>query len=144
VPLYEGDAQFTIATPAVGTHKVIVAYAQQSGYDAAPPWNESFTVNYAPVNVALTPSSWYATVGTAITFQAAITSWSAGPPNAIGNVYFFDGNTMLAGVPVNSNGQASYTTSSLTAGTHTIKAEYVNLGGNYANGFTTATITLAQ
>jgi hypothetical protein len=143
VPLYEGDAQFTIATPAVGTHKVIVAYAQQSGYDAATPWNETFTVLPAPVNVSLTPSTWYAPVGTAITFQAAITSWSAGPPHTTGSVSFSDGSTLLATVPVNSSGQASYTTNSLTVGTHTITANYVDQG-SYANGVTTATITLVQ
>ena len=50
-----------------------------------------FTVTNAPVIVQLTPSTWYLTGGN-LTLTAAIQSWSAGPPNQIGTVVFYDGN----------------------------------------------------
>lgn len=138
-----GNAQFTISEPIVGSHQVVVAYAQQTNYAAATPQTETFSVAAAPVNVALTPSSWYATVGTSITFTASVSSWSAGPPAGNGVVAFYDGSTLLSMVPVNSSGQASYTSSALPVGTQTVTASFTG-GANYATGSGTATITIAQ
>jgi len=143
VPLSNGNAQFTLTTPNVGTHTVILAYAQQTNYTSATPQTETFTVTPAPVNVSLTPSSWYAKAGTSLTFQAAVSSSSAGAPNANGAVSFYDGSTLLSTIPVNSSGQASYTTAGLSAGTHTVTATYAG-GTNYASGSTSVTITLTQ
>jgi hypothetical protein len=142
VSLSGGNAQFTITKPTAGNQNVVIGYAQQTNYAAAQPQTETFTVTPAPVQVSLTPSTWYATVGTSITFSAAITSWSAGAPNS-GNVSFYHGSTLLATVPVNSAGQASYTTSSLPAESQTITATYSG-GANYASGSTSVTITLVH
>ncbi|MGB6743165.1 MAG: Ig-like domain repeat protein [Terracidiphilus sp.] len=141
VPLSNGNAQFTITKPVAGNQSVAIGYAQQTNYAAAASQTENFTVTPAPVNVSLTPSTWYATVGTAITFQAAVSSWSAGPPDGIGAVSFYNGSTLLATVPVNASGQASYTTSSLSAGSRMITATYAG-GANYATGSSSVTITL--
>jgi sugar lactone lactonase YvrE len=143
VPISNGSASFTITEPAAGSHNVVISYAQQGNFSAAGPQTESFTVTPAPVNVALTPSTWYSTVGTSVTFSVSVTSWSAGAPNANGAVSFYDGTTLLAMVPVNSNGQASYTTSSLPVGSQTITATYAG-GTNYATGSTSVTITLVK
>jgi plastocyanin len=143
VPISGGSAGFTIALPAAGSHHVVVAYAQQTNYAAAVPQTETFTVTLAPVNVALTPSTWYASVGTTVTFQVAVTSWSAGAPNATGNVSFYDGSTLLTRVPVSASGQASYAAAHLAAGTHSITATYAN-GVNYASGSANVSITLVR
>ena len=143
VPLSNGNAQFTLSRPNAGTHTVIVAYSQQTNYAAATSQAETFTVTPAPVNVSLTPSSWYAKAGTSLTFQAAVSSWSAGAPNETGTVSFYDGTTLLSAVPVNANGQASFTTASLPAGTQTINVTYAG-GTNYASGSVGVTITLTQ
>jgi len=142
VALSNGNAQFTLTKPSAGTHTVLISYAQQTNYAAATPQTETFTVTPAPVYVALTPSAWYAAAGSSITFQAAVSSWSAGPPNANGSVSFYNGSALLATVPVNAAGQASYTTSSLSAGSDTITATYAG-GSNYASGSTSVTITIA-
>jgi sugar lactone lactonase YvrE len=143
VPLSNGNASFTITEPSVGNQTVVIGYAQQSNYAAAPSQTENFTVTPAPVNVALSPSTWYTTVGTSVIFQASVTSWSAGSPNDNGAVSFYDGSTLLATVPVNSSGQAGYTTSSLPVGNQTITATYAG-GSNYASGSSSVTITLTQ
>jgi sugar lactone lactonase YvrE len=143
VPLSNGNAQFTLTKPNVGTHTVIIGYAQQTNYAAGKSQTETFTVTAAPVIVSLTPSSWFAKAGTSLTFQSTVSSWSAGAPNATGAISFYDGATLLSTVPVNASGQASYTTSSLAAGSHTITATYAG-GTNYATGSDSVTITLTQ
>jgi hypothetical protein len=141
VPLSNGNAQFTIANPAVGNQSLVIGYAQQTNYAAATPQTENFTVTPAPVQVSLSPSTWYATAGTTIVFNASVASWSAGPPNNNGAISFYDGSTLLALVPVNGSGQASYATSSLPVGSQTITATYAG-GTNYASGSSSVTITL--
>ena len=60
--------------------------------------------------------------GQAVTFTATVT---AGSPVAAGTITFREGATILAGpTAVDAAGHASFTTSALTAGTHTITADY--------------------
>jgi hypothetical protein len=61
-------------------------------------------------------------LGATVTFTATVT---AGSPVTTGTVTFRDGATVLAaGVAVNGSGQASFTTSALASGSHTISATY--------------------
>lgn len=142
VPLQWGNAGFTLALPAVGTHTVAIAYAQQGNYGAASAAPQSFTVTAAPVYVLLTPSTWFAKAGSQITFRAVISSWSAGVPKSTGSVTFSERGTTLATVPVDGSGTASFATAGLAAGSHTVKATYDG-GANYASGVSSVTITLA-
>jgi hypothetical protein len=71
-------------------------------------------------STALSSSADPSDVGDTITFTASVTS-SSGTPT--GSVAFFDGATSLATVPL-SSGAASFTTSSLAAGSHNISAQY--------------------
>jgi hypothetical protein len=65
------------------------------------------------------------TVGQAVTFRATVTS-GGGTPN--GSVQFsIDGSNVGAPVALNASGQATYSTSSLASGNHTVAAVY---GGN--------------
>jgi hypothetical protein len=95
------------------------------------------------VYVALTPSLWYVTGGN-LTLTAAVQSWSAGPPDAIGTVTFRYGNMVIGQVPVNASGVASKTiaATSLPNGPDSITATYQ--GPNYATSSTTVTITVAH
>jgi hypothetical protein len=80
---------------------------------------------------SLTSSDDTSFVGQNVTFTAAVTSPTTGTIN--GMVAFKDGDTELATVSL-SNGTATYTTSSLTAGAHSITAVY---GGS--SNFNTST-----
>jgi len=60
--------------------------------------------------------------GTSITFTATVTSSGVNPPT--GNVTFADGSNTLGFVAVNGSGVASYSTSSLIPGLHSITATY--------------------
>ena len=141
--LQNGNAQFTLNRPQTGTHSVVIGYAAQTNYATANSITERFTVSPAPVVVQLIPSSWYVTGGN-LTLNATIQSWSAGPPNQIGTVIFYDGRNLLATVPVSVTGTAAIAlpASSLTNGSHTIRAAYSG-GQNYSAGSASATITVA-
>ncbi len=89
------------------------------------------TVTKAASAVALTSSTSNANLNANVTFTATVTSQSSGTPT--GSVEFLDGSTVLGTGPLNNNGVATYTTSSLTAGLHKITAVYqgdVNFTGS--------------
>jgi Bacterial Ig-like domain (group 3) len=144
VPLNWGVALFSIPKPAVGRHTVVVSYAAQTNYAAATPQKESFTVTLAPVNISLTPSSAYLTGGN-LKLTASVQSWSAGPPRSTGAVTFSDGSKVLAVVPVNAAGAASFTVAAtaLSNGSHTFTAAYSG-GTNYGTGHSSVVVTVAH
>ena len=144
LPLQNGSVQFILTLPPAGTHHVLINYAAQTNYAAAKPVNESFIVTNAPVVIQLTPSTWYLTGGS-LTLSAAIQSWSAGPPNQIGSVVFYDGSNIVATVGVNASGMAATTVaaSSLSNGSHTFRANYSG-GTNYAAGSASVTVNVAK
>jgi len=86
-------------------------------------------VNAADTSVLLASSANPAMVGTPITFTATITSRGE---TATGKVIFLDGSAVL-GSAVVTGGFANFTTSSLTAGLHTINARYAGDTGTQAS-----------
>ena len=62
-----------------------------------------------------------ATEGQVVTLTAKVTSSSSTPT---GMVTFKEGSAMLATIPLDAGGQASFSTAGLTAGTHSITATY--------------------
>jgi hypothetical protein len=140
VALTNGNAVITIAKPAVGSHKVVISYPLQTNFAAAAAQTESFNVTAAPASVILTPSATSAKTGTSLKFTAAVTSLSAGAPNATGSITFLDGAKVLATVAVGTTGQATYTTTTLAVGTHTITANYA---GSTSYGTATAAVTVS-
>jgi hypothetical protein len=136
-----GATVFTISKPTVGTHSIVIAYPQQGNYQGATLPPNTFTVTAAPVQVAVVSSSTQLTAGASVTFTANVTSSTAGTPNATGSVSFYDGSTLLGTAQVNGSGQAVYSTTSLTTGTHTITATYSGTT-NYRTGSATVTVNV--
>ncbi len=110
----------------------------------------SLTVAKVAPSVALASSANPANVSSSITFTATASS-SAGTPT--GSVDFYDGATLL-GSGTLASGVATYATSSLTSGTHSITAAYAG-DSNFAtitssavsqvvSGPTTPTVTWVQ
>jgi hypothetical protein len=71
----------------------------------------------ATLSTSLTPANF----GTPVTFTATVTGNIAVPNGA---VQFFDGGSLLGSGTLNAAGVATFTTSSLAVGTHTITANY--------------------
>lgn len=144
VPLVSGAANIILPKPPVGNHSLTVSYPAQTNYAAAGPKVQTFSVTPAPVVVKLTPSAWSVTGGT-LTLSASIQSSSAGAPNATGTVTFKNGANVLAIVPVNATGMASFSVlvSSLPTGNDVFTATYSG-GTNYGTGSTSITVRVAR
>ena len=97
------------------------------------------TVTKTATNTALQSSSTPSTLGQSITFTATVTP-AGGSGTPTGTVTFADGSTALGTGTLNSAGQAIYSTSSLTLGTHSITASY----GGDANFLASASAALSQ
>lgn len=81
---------------------------------------------YHPAGMTLTksPDTGDAAYGAPVTFTATLTLNPDAPLPQNGTVSFYDSNTLLATVPLDPNGVASYTTSGLAIGGHTIRAVF--------------------
>ncbi len=136
-------ALFGVKKPTVGTHTMVITYPEQGNWGSFTLPLQTFVVSAAPVNVALTPSTWYAKAGTVINLSVSITSWSAGPPNSIGSVMFYDGTKLLGTAAVDASGRANLSAGVLAYGTHSITATYSG-NGQYASGSGNVTISIGK
>jgi Bacterial Ig-like domain (group 3)/FG-GAP-like repeat len=127
-PLLNGSGVATVSTSSLipGSHSITAVY----GGDANDTANSSpvlVQVVQASTNTLLTSSLNPSSPGATVIFTAAVTS-SAGTPG--GSVTFLDGTTTLGTGTLNGAGVATYSTSSLAPGPHSITASY-GAAGNY-------------
>ena len=121
------QATFTISSLAVGSHTITAAYSgdtsftTSTGSDSASPQvvNKASTIT----TVGSTPNP--STTGQIVTFTATVAPVSPGAGTSTGTVNFTEGATTLAtSVTLNGSDQATFKTSSLAVGSHTITAVY--------------------
>jgi hypothetical protein len=98
----------------------------------------------SPTSTSITGSPNPSNQGQLVTFIATVSCVACGPPT--GSVTFTDNGTPLAGganIGLTSSGanqsRATFSTTALTAGSHTIKASYVPDSGNFTSSFGTTT-----
>ncbi|MGO8789168.1 MAG: Ig-like domain repeat protein [Terriglobia bacterium] len=119
-----------------GSYTVSVTYSGDSNYMPVPTATPvPLTVNKASPAVVVASSLNPVLVTNPVTFTATVSSAAATPT---GSVSFADGQTPLGSAPL-AQGVATFTTSSLTAGTHSITAIYSG-DDNFAS-VTSAAIT---
>ena len=78
------------------------------------------------------------TVGANVTFTAKVTA--ANGPTPVGSATFKNGTTTLGTVTLNSSGVATFSTKTLTAGTHSITGAY----GGSATDLSSTSSALSQ
>lgn len=96
----------------------------------------TLTVNTAAVTTAITSSKNPTVFGQAVTFLTTVNATTGTPT---GNVTFLDGASSLGTATLDSTGAASFTTSALGVGTHTVTASYSgdsNFNANTSSPFT--------
>jgi hypothetical protein len=116
-----GGRASTSAVPSTtGTNVITASYSGDSNFDASSATKDQ-TVNQATTRTAVTSSQNPSNLGQSVTFTAEIAPQFGG--ETTGTVTFKDDSTTLAVVTVSGN-KAALTTSTLTAGTHSITVIY--------------------
>jgi hypothetical protein len=124
VALANGQASYSTAFTTTGTRYITAVYSGDANNLASTSPVLSQVVNALPAGTTtkVGTSSSPSFINQAVTFTATITSTYGPIPNGE-TVTFYDGTTLL-GTGATSSGTATFTTSSLAARTHTIKASY--------------------
>ena len=124
VALANNQAAYSTSYPAKGTHAITATYSgeyNRATGSISPAVQESVTVQ-RPSKTAATTSGSPSPLGQPVTFTARVTSAYGSIPDGE-PVRFYDGRTAI-GTSVTASGMAEFTTSALTAKTHSIKAIY--------------------
>jgi Concanavalin A-like lectin/glucanases superfamily/Bacterial Ig-like domain (group 3) len=129
-----GVATFSSASLAVASHSITAVYGGDAHFTGSTSVALTQTVNKALAAVALTSSLNPSTHGTAVTFTATVSAIAPGAGIPSGTVAFKDGATTLIAVALNASGVATFTTSSLAVGTHSITASYSGDGNFHGAG----------
>jgi len=116
----DGTASITPTLSAVGVRNLTANYSGDlvSGPGSSAVLTE--TVNKAATQIIILSSSITSNVGASVTFETSIQIAPPGSGNAQepgGQLAFYDGQTLLGSVPI-KNATANFTTSSLSAGSH--------------------------
>ena len=127
-----GTASFSTSTLSVGTHSITAVYSGDANYNGVTSAALAQVVNKITPPLTITSSLNPAPQGSAVTFIATV------PAGATGTVQFLDGTTVL-GTGTVSSGAASFSTTALSVGTHSITAVYSG-DANY-NGATSSAVS---
>jgi hypothetical protein len=131
--IVNGQATLTVPSLPIGTNQITVTAIDTftSGTITSPP--TQVTVAKATVSITLTSSANPSSPGQAVTFSATIHA------GATGSITFLDGTNILGTGTISAAGIATFTTSTLTIGSHPVTASY---GGDSSyNAATSAVLT---
>jgi len=118
-----GVATYTLNSLGAGTHSITAAYAGDSNYLSAVSAAVSQVVTRVPVTITATSSLNPSNFGQPVTFTFTVIG-VAGLTTPTGSIAFTDGGTLIASPVLNPLGVATYTTVTLSGGTHSLSAAY--------------------
>ncbi|WP_326608936.1 Ig-like domain repeat protein [Streptomyces scopuliridis] len=118
-----GVATFTTSTLSVGSHSLTAVYNGDVDFSGSTSPIDVQTVTQAGTSTALTSAPDPSVFGQAKTLTATVTAVLPGAGTPTGTVDFFDGATLL-GTATLSGGVATFTTSTLSVGSHSLTAVY--------------------
>ena len=123
VTLVGGSASFTTSSLPFGIHSITAQYSGDATFNGSTSAAFLQTVNNPKANsvtsVSLSAGTNPLVFGNSLTFMANVT-----PASATGTVVFFDGPTPISGNLTLSSGTVSLTIPALSAGPHSITAQY--------------------
>jgi beta-glucanase (GH16 family) len=131
VAVSNGSATSSPFSLPVGVHSITAVYSGDSNFAGNSGSLPTQTVNQAHSSTTLSSSLNPSAFGQAVVFTAAVSVVAPGAGTLTGNVQFKDGTTNLGTTVAVSNGSATFSTSSLTVGAHSITAVYSG-DGNFA------------
>jgi autotransporter-associated beta strand protein len=144
VQISNGQAVFSTFMLSVGNHTITAAYNGDGNFNSSTSAPLTQTITKANTTTALTASPNPATFGQSVTFTAVVTPQGLSFASPTGTVTFTVDGTAQTPVPLGNpstsgSSQATFTTSTLGVGSHTISATY-NGDGNF-NTSTSAALT---
>ncbi|MDF3294442.1 Ig-like domain-containing protein, partial [Streptomyces sp. RB6PN23] len=129
VTLSGGVATLIVSTLPVGTRTIRATYNGDSNFTGSTSTTSNQMVTKANSNTALTSAPDPSVFGQSKTLTATVTAAAPGAGTPTGTVSFFDGATLL-GTSTLSGGMATFSTTTLAIGTHSLTAVY-NGSGNF-------------
>jgi hypothetical protein len=121
----KGVASLKTSALTAGSHTITAVYNANATFDTSQASVVQAVQRSTVTNVVSSPNP--SAPGQNVAFTATVTS--SGTPVTAGTVTFMEGTTVLAGpIALDGSGQASFATSSLTAGRHKIAANYSPAG----------------
>jgi hypothetical protein len=121
------QATLKVSSLAVGSHSLTAVYGGDSNFAVSTSPAVSEKVNQANSKTTLSSSASSAVWGQSVTFTATVSTVSPGAGTPTGTVTFQDGSTVLGTGTlqvVNGVDEATFTTSALAVGSHSITAVY--------------------
>ncbi len=119
-----GHASLTTSTLSVASHSITAVYGGSTNFNASTSAALTQTVAKDGTTTAVTSSLNPSAHNQAVTFTATVVADAPGTAIPTGTLTFKNGTKKLGSSSLNAAGQASFTTSSLAAGTHSITAVY--------------------
>jgi Bacterial Ig-like domain (group 3) len=116
-----GLATFSTANLLDGTHSITASYGGDSNFIASTSQPVAITVSKGTAAITLTQDSTSTAFGAAVTFTATVSGPDTMPT---GTVTFMDGATAIGTGTLNASGVATFATTTLAGGSHTITAVY--------------------
>ena len=137
-----GQAMATITSLGTGSYTIVATYTATTTYAASSSAAVNETVVGAESVTVLSATPKPATAGQTVNFTATVKA-AQGSAIPTGTVVFTDGTATLGTTALNASGAATFSTATLTPGTHTITATYSG-GANFnpSSASITETITV--
>jgi Bacterial Ig-like domain (group 3)/FG-GAP-like repeat len=117
-----GLASFSFSTLGIGTHNITADYGGDNSFNPSTSPLLSQMVQQGNTSIALVSSANPSTVSQSVNFTATVSSGTGITPT--GAVKFMDGLGLLGSSSLNSGGVAAFSSSMLSAGTHSLTAVY--------------------
>jgi autotransporter-associated beta strand protein len=132
------QATFTTTGLSAASHSITAVYSGDANFTTSTSSTLSQIVNHDSTATAVSSSNNPVISGQSVTLTATVTANSPGSGIPTGTVNFLDGSTTLGTGTLNGSGQATFTTSALSTGSHSITAVYAG-DDNYAGSTSIAT-----
>jgi sugar lactone lactonase YvrE len=135
-----GTASLAIGTLTAGTHILTAVYSGDTNHSGSTSISLSELI-VSPATASLASSLNPSTSGNSVTFTIKITGSTTASSSAVptGTVLLRDGSTLLATLPLDATGSATFSTATLAVASHTLTASY---SGD--TNYSTASATLIQ
>ena len=119
-----GKASFKTTSLAVGSQAITAVYGGDGNFITSKSVALTQTVQQDATTTNLKSSANPSVFGQSVTFTATVKAASPGSGTPSGTVTFYNGSITLGSATLGGTGTASFTTSSLSVGSHSIKVSY--------------------